>query len=230
MRQQFKILLIISLSLAVIGVVQFLACTSVAMINFPGGFSFAKHYLSDLGRHTTEYYTTFNGSLIFLGFSLIPSFVMFWLINFNRMWSMRATTIFGVISACGLIGMGMASVDREFLVHYISLGLWLFPMIYMTVSFFFASARSQYVGVWFLSASLITVIAMIAILLQTELTSLQLLHKSVIFCGMIWLVYVIGFLYLAGRYLLKNWEVPHDLSDVEEAYFSTLVRDRRREP
>ncbi len=229
MRQQFKILLVISLSLAIIGVLQFLLCTTIAIRDYPGGFSFAKHYLSDLGRQNTDRHAVFNGSLIFLGLSLVPSFVMIWLINFNRLWSMRATTIFGLISASGLIGMGLASVDREFVVHYVSLGIWLFPMIYMTVCFFFASARSHYVGIWFLSASLLMVITMITVLLQTELTSLQLLHKSVVFCGMIWLFYVIAFLFQAGSYLLKNWDLTEDLTEVEENYLDTLLREQRRQ-
>ena len=97
----------------------------------------AGNFLSDLGRQSTSHHAVFNGSLIFLGISLIPSFGILWLINTNRMWSMKVTAVFGIISAFGLIGLGLTSVDREFVLHHVALAIWLFPMMYMTVTFFF---------------------------------------------------------------------------------------------
>ena len=228
MRQQFKILWITVLVLAAVGVSQFTICTTIAIYNYPGGFSFSKNYLSELGRQATQYDSIYNGSIMFLGLSLIPSFALLWMTNTHRMWSMRAAAMFGIIASLGLIGMGVFPVDREFLLHYGSLALWMFPMIYMTVSFFFAVSRSRYVGIGFLSTSLVTVVTMIAVLMRTELTSLQLLHISVVAFGGIWMFYVLVFIYQSGSYMLQNWHLREDYSEQESQYFSTIVRNIRR--
>ncbi len=214
--------------LATLGVLQFLICTATAIYHYPGGFSFTQNYLSELGRQATQYDSIYNGSIIFLGFSLIPSFALLWMTNTHRMWSMRAAAMFGILSSFGMIGMGLVPVDREFVLHYASLAIWMFPMIYMTVSFFFAASRSRYVGIGFLSASLATVVMMIVVLMRTELTSLQLLHMSAVAFGGVWLIYVLVFIYQSGKYMLKNWHLREDYSDQEDQYFSRIVRNLRR--
>ena len=228
MRQQFKLLLIFVLTLATIGVLQFFICTWIAIANFPGGYSMTENFLSDLGRQNTSHHATFNGSVIFLGISLIPSFCTLWLINTDRMWSMKVTAVFGIISSFGLIGLGLTSIDREFVLHHVALAIWLFPMMYMTVTFFFAASRSHYVGVWFIAASLVMVIVMITVLLQTEMTSTQLLQKAIVLCGFVWLFYVIAFIYQAGRYVLKHWGIRQDHSAEEDNYFTKLLTNKHR--
>ncbi len=189
----------------------------------------AGNFLSDLGRQSTSHHAVFNGSLIFLGISLIPSFGILWLINTNRMWSMKVTAVFGIISAFGLIGLGLTSVDREFVLHHVALAIWLFPMMYMTVTFFFAASRSHYTGIGFVAASLVMVVVMIVILLRTEMTSTQLLQKAIVLCGFVWLFYVIAFIYQAGRYVLKNWGRIEDHTDEEESYFTKLLTEKHRQ-
>ncbi len=228
MRQKFKLMLISVLTVAVIGVLQFLGCTWIAMANFPEGFSFSENFLSELGIQSLEYHTTYNGSLIFLGLSIIPSFVLLWLTNLKRLWSLMATSILGTISGAGLIGMGVFTVEREFILHYVSLAIWMFPMLYMTISFFFAVSRSEYVGIGFLSASLLMVIAMLVVLLRAQVTSHQLLHIFVVCCGLIWFGYVIAYIWQIGFFMLKNWDRVEDHTSEENVYFATLLQDKQR--
>ena len=216
------------LTIAILGVLQFLVCVWIATANFPEGFSFRKNFLSELGIQSLEYHATYNGSLILLGLSIIPSFVLLWLTNLKRLWSLTATAIFGIISGAGLIGMGIFTVEREFILHYLSLAIWMFPMLYMTVSFFIAVSRSEYVGIGFLSMSLLMVITMLVVLLRAEVTSHQLLHICVVSCGLIWFGYVIAYIWQIGFLMLKNWDQVQDHTSEENVYFATLLQDKQR--
>jgi len=222
---QFKTLLITVLSIAVIGVGQFIFCTTISMAKFPDGYSFSENFLSDLGRASVDNSSMFNGSMIILGLSLIPLFGMVTALDPRRSFSAKATTVFGIISAAGIIGMGMTPIDRQFVSHHVALAAWLFPMLYMSVSFFYVVSRSPHVGVWFLSASFVMVIGMIVILLNTRITTIELLQKAVVFCGLVWLVYVIAFICQSGVTMVKNWDVEdHEREEKENEYYSTLIK------
>ena len=212
---------------SILGVIQFLICTGISMSRYPDGYSFSANSLSDLGRNAYEHHAIFNGSLIILGLALTPLFIMMWVTDPRRSFSIRVTAVFGVISTLGLIGVGLSPVDRDFVMHFSSLALWLFPMLYMSISFFTAASRSPYVGIGFLAAGLIMVVVTIAVLLNTELSTLELLQKSVVVCGLVWLAFIIAFITQSGVFILTHWD--HD--DVERArleqeYFSQL-RTRR---
>lgn len=226
---KFRLSLILVVAAAVIGVIQFLICTGLSMSRYKD-YSFANNSLSDLGCMANEHHAIFNGSLIFLGLAVTPVFIMMWITDPRRSFSIRATAVFGIISTIGLIGVGLSPVDRHFVWHFISLALWLFPMFYMTVSFFTAASRSPYVGIGFLSAALLMVVIMIAVMLRTELSTLELLQKAVVVCGLVWLTFIIAFIIQSGVYVLKNWD--HDdleKEKLEQEYFTELKTGRVRD-
>jgi hypothetical membrane protein len=217
------------LLLAVLGIGQFVFCTVICMANFPAGYSFSKNFLSDLGRASVNNSSWFNGSMIVLGLTLMPLFGMVTALDPRRSISAKVTTLLGVISALGIVGMGMTPIDRQFFGHHVALAAWLFPMLYMTVSFFYVVSRSPNVGVWFLSASLIMVIGMIAVLFNTRITTIELLQKTVVVCGLIWLIYVIAFICQSGISMIRNWEDSNHLREEKEnEYFSTLANQGSR--
>ncbi len=228
MRQQFKILLFLVLSFAIIGVLQFLACTTIAISLYPRSFSFSENYLSDLGRKSFDYHYLFNGSLILLGVSLIPLYGLLKATDPRRSVMMTVTSVFGVITACGLIGLGLTPIDRMFVLHHVALAMWLFPMLYMSVAFFVAASRSPYAGVGFLSASLIMVIVMIATLLRTEITSYVLMQKAIVVCGIVWLLYVVLFMLQSGVAIIRDWESEVDQRRLKETeYCDALMKESR---
>ena len=229
-RNGFRVLYGFSVVAAILGVITFLVCTTIAIWNYEG-YSLSKKFLSDLGSQEFRLSYLFNYSLIGLGFSLIPMFVMIWITDPRNSFAAKLTAIFGTISAIGLIGLGSCPIDRHFFAHNAWLGVWLFPMFYMTVSFFYVAARSPLVGIGFVGASLVMVVAMIVYLLNVELSTYELLQKAVVVCGLIWLGYMIAFMIQSGWKVLQNWEIDDDSKARKEAsYMSTLKwRNHRAE-
>ena len=229
--QHFKTLLIAVLSISLLGIAQFIAATAVSMARFPDGYSFSENFLSDLGRASIASSSMFNGSLVVLGLSLLPLFGMVTVLDPRRSVSAQATTVLGVVSALGIVGLGLTPIDRQFISHHVALAAWLFPMLYMTVSFFYVVSRSPHVGVWFLSASLVMVVGMTIVLLNTKITTVELLQKSVVVCGFVWLLYIIAFICQSGLAMIKNWNNEDDEREQrEQEYFSTLIQQRNHKP
>lgn len=227
--QYFKTTLIVVLTIAMLGLVQFLACTAYSIATFPEGYSFSNNYLSDLGRKSVENSAIFNGSMMLLGICLIPLFGMITAMDTRQSISAKLTTAFGIVSALGIVGMGMTPIDRQYISHHIALAIWLFPMLYLTISFFYVVARSPHVGIWFLSGSLLMVVGMIVVLLNTQLSTYELLQKAIVICGLIWVIYVIAFICQSGITMLKGWTPSDDRrEEKEKEYFSTLVNDGAR--
>jgi hypothetical membrane protein len=227
-RNGFRLLFAFVLFAAIQGLIVFFGSTTLAILEHPD-YSLAGNYLSDLGRRKYEHYYLFNYSLIWLGLSLIPMFFMIWITDPRNSLSAKLTAVFGVLSATGLVGLGASPVDRAFISHHFWLAIWLFPMLYMTVSFFYVASRSPYVGIGFITASLIMVIGMIVYLLNVELTTTELLQKAIVVCGFVWLGYMIAFIIQSGYKVLKNWEVYDDTRARKEAsYMSTLKYGNHR--
>ena len=85
-------------------------------------------------------------------------------------------------------------------------------------------------GIGFLSAALLMVVIMIAVMLRTELSTLELLQKAVVVCGLVWLTFIIAFIIQSGVYVLKNWD--HDdleKEKLEQEYFTELKTGRVRD-
>ena len=223
----FRNWLIVTLGIAVLGVIQYLVANAVAMAHFPDGYSFSGNFLSDLGRSTHDYSDFYNFSLIFLGIGLLPLFVSLMLVDPRDSFSMKLAAGFGCLTAMGIVGLGLTPIDKFFILHHIALGVWLFPMFYMWIVFFYGASRSTYVGIGFLSVSLLTVVVMLAVLLRSDSTGYQVMQKMIVACGLVWLVYIISFIFQSGRVILKSMRVP-DMSRVEaeDEYFSEMYRQK----
>jgi hypothetical protein len=128
--------------IALLGIAQFIYAVPQAMSVYPGGYSIAHNFLSDLGCTVTSSYldnsasaSIFNRSIIVLGFSLIPFFVVLPTVLGDAHWIIRCS---GVLSAMGLIGIGSTPYDRYFVEHFVALGLWITPMLIVVVTFAFS--------------------------------------------------------------------------------------------
>lgn len=124
---------------ALLGIAQFLYLVPRAMSVYPGGYLISHNFLSDLGctvtssgRDNSASATIFNRSIILLGILLIPFFTALPTVLENPHWIIRCA---GVLSALGLIGVGSTPYDRYFVEHFVALGLWIFPMLVMVVTF-----------------------------------------------------------------------------------------------
>jgi hypothetical membrane protein len=226
-KRAFKFWLSLSVALAIIGVLHFLGSTAVAMAHFPEGYSFEVNFLSDLGRSSMKYSDWYNFTLILLGVSLYPLFLTLILVDPRDSLSMKLAAGFGMLSATGLIGLGMTPIDKFFVLHYLALGVWLFPMFYTVITFYYGAARSSLAGVGFIALSLLMVVTMLIVLLRTEVSSFQILQKIIVVCGIVWLMYIVGFIYQSGRIILKSMKEP-DLSrlEAEDSYFSEMYRQK----
>lgn len=229
MKEKYRLLLYVVIGFAILGILQFVICTGIAMVRFPGGYSFRENFLSELGFMGHPGHTLFNGSLIFLGATLLPMFGLLWLLAPQQSFSMRATSVFGIISSLGVMGVGFWTHDRHLVAHVGSMILWLFPMLYMAVTFFYAASRSPYVGIGFLGVSLLMVVGMIYVLMSTRTTSVQLLQKTVVICGLIWLGFVVAFLWQAGLAAINSLvEDDGSRARKEQSYLSTLTAGKHR--
>ena len=146
-KKAFRFWLILSIGLAAFGVVHFLIATPVAMAHFPDGYSMEGNFLSDLGRSSMPYSDWFNFSLILLGISVMPLYLTLILVDPRDSFSMKLAAGFGILSGCGLVGLGMTPFDKFIVLHYAFLGIWLFPMFYTVIVFYYGAAQSSYVGI-----------------------------------------------------------------------------------
>lgn len=229
MKAQFKILLFGVISLAILGIVQFLICTIIAMIRFPEGYSFFNNFLSELGMMGHAGHSVFNGSMITLGCMLLPMFVLLQMVDPRENFSVRATSAFGIMSALGAIGVGTWTFDRQLVLHSLSMAMWLLPMLYMVVTFFFAASTNPIMGAGFVGTSLVMVCGMIGVLMNTKTTSVQLIQKSVVLCGMVWLSFIVAYIWQSGVAILNDWiEDDGSREKRERSYFSALTSGRHR--
>ncbi|MEL7499195.1 MAG: DUF998 domain-containing protein [Planctomycetota bacterium] len=229
MKAKFKTLLFIVIGIAIFAIIQFVICTIIAMYRFPDGYSFNDNFLSELGMMGHAGHQVFNGSIIAMGIMLLPMFGLLWLIDPRDSFSIRATSAFGILSAFGAIGVGTWTYDRFLVLHGLSMALWLLPMLYMVVTFFYAASRSPYVGIGFLATSLVMAIGMIVILATTDNTSIQLLQKTVVICGLVWLGFIIAYIWQSGVAILNDWiEDDGSRERKEQSYLSALTSGQHR--
>lgn len=125
--------------IGLLGIAQFAGSVVHAIGIYPGGYDIANHFLSDLGRTRTlagadnaDCACLFNWSLILLGTSLIPFFVV---MSLSLDEGRAVSCVSGVLSACGLVGIGSTPYDRYILEHVASLGLWLVSTLLMVAVF-----------------------------------------------------------------------------------------------
>lgn len=226
-KKAFRFWLVLSIGLATLGVAHFFLATAVAMTHFPDGYSMEGNFLSDLGRSSMPYSDWFNFSLIFLGLSVVPLYLTLIIVDPRDSFSMKLAAGFGILSGMGLVGLGMTPFDKFFALHHLALGVWLFPMFYTVIVFYYGAARSSYVGIGFIGLSLMMVVGMLIVLLRTEVTSFQLLQKMIAVCGLIWLLYIVLFIWQSGTVILRSMLDPdYSRAEAEDEYFSEMYRQK----
>ena len=129
--------------IGVIGCVQFLIFSTIAMFNYSGGTSWNKsaegytfwhNVMSDLGR-TVSYSgisntfssTIFNSSLIFFGISIIIIYLSIRSLVLTDKF-IFFITIIGIISGIGIIGVGFTPDDILSDEHIIAVWIWILSL------------------------------------------------------------------------------------------------------
>jgi hypothetical membrane protein len=126
--------------IACLGLAQFLLAVGFAIAYYPGGYSFFGNFLSDLGRTATKSgydnplcSRVFNGGVVGLGVSLLPFFALVPSTLGSEDRAGWVFTVVGVISATGLIGIGLTPYDVYFVAHHVALAVWLGPMFLLAI-------------------------------------------------------------------------------------------------
>lgn len=134
------------------GLLQFALCFYWAMSVYGGGsqiasrmrgYSLSHNFLSDLGRTVAwsgspnPSCLIFNISIVLLGASLLTFFVR---VPDESSASPVSVRFFGVMSAIGVIGIGLTPYDRFLVAHNVALVMWLGPMVLLLVSFVVTSS------------------------------------------------------------------------------------------
>ncbi len=172
-----------------LGLIQFLLAVRVAAARYPGGFSFGTRFLSEMGETHGPAGVLFNRSIILLG-----SCLAFFFVNGFRD---DETTVFrwsGVLSACGLIGIGSTPLDKFFYEHHLFLILWLVPMFPMIIA---GTIGSRISGLPGMLLGIVLLFLTVRYITSAGSNQAPWNQKLVIVVGLAWMV-------LAGFHVLRK--------------------------
>ena len=175
---------------ALLGIAQF-ACSVVrAVNNYAGDYSITENFLSDLGCTQTmagadnsASSLVFNRSIIGLGISLIPFFAAMPTVLETGRSLLRFS---GVLSAVGLIGIGLTPYDLHFVEHHVALGLWIGPMILMVVAFFTVAKLEGAASVALSIGTSLVVLAACAYAFAGDHDGHVIFQKVVVILAVVW--------------------------------------------
>ncbi|MCX7421830.1 MAG: hypothetical protein NT013_20085 [Planctomycetia bacterium] len=129
------------------GMLQFVVCVYFAMQLFADGYSLGQNFLSDLGRtvslasrQSNPSCLLFNVSVVVLGTSLLGFFALVPSETNEGQWYVRLP---GIMSATGIVGIGLTPYDVLFVPHILALVLWLAPMVVLLIAHVVSSATSN---------------------------------------------------------------------------------------
>jgi hypothetical membrane protein len=189
--------LIVSL-VAFLGIVQFLVAVAIAIQHYPAdfgrGYSIFDNYLSDLGRSRTFWgqdnsvsAALFNRSAVILGASLLPFFVILpTTIGALR----KAVWVSGILSALGLIGIGLTPYDLHFTAHMTALGLWIGPMVVLVVCHLIASGLDDEISLARKACALALVLALVTYALLGTQREGIIVQKLTVGVAMLWFLMI----------------------------------------
>ena len=179
---------------ALCGIAQFVYALVHAVRAFPGGYQVTEHFLSDLGRTVTANgqdnavsAALFNHSVIWLGLLLIPFFAAMPSVLENGRFLVRVS---GVLSACGLIGIGLTPYDVHLAAHTIALGCWIAPMLVAVVAFFASAELSGKLRTALFLGTTAVVLSVCAFTLSESHRSHVVCQKILAVLAAIWLLLV----------------------------------------
>ncbi len=135
-------------AIAILGAAQFVVCSIIAMVLYPGGtietkatsnYRLSQNYLGDLGREVAlnnkdneTGSRIFNGSLILLGVCSIPFFLFLPTHAADRIGWLSVAAIFGVVSSILMIMMGSSPADISPFTHFVALFFWVVTTFFCT--------------------------------------------------------------------------------------------------
>ena len=223
-RRRYELWIFGSIGIACLGVIQFCVCIWIAIANYPEPFSLATHLFTDLGRESNDYGAVFNGSLIILGLTLIPLFVLMPFIDIRSSHSKHVVATTGVLSSLGIVAIGLTPNDNLFVEHYIALFAWVMPTTIMILAFFYLVSNNPNMSIWFIATSLITVVLMLGFLLASREVNRNLMQKFLLVYVLIWFGFIAWFAYRCGRLALANAMLDHkSTEELAEEYAQELM-------
>lgn len=182
---------------ALLGIAQFFHAVLNAMNFFPGGYSITTNFLSDLGcadaiknQNDMTSALNFNRSIILLGSLLIPFFTVMPAVLERRVEMLRYT---GILSALGLIGIGLMPYDLYYFLHHVALGIWIVPLLVFVVSLAISIDLGRFSSAMLLFFSLLVVLAIGGYAFAGDPSGHVIFQKLVVILAACWfcLVFVI---------------------------------------
>lgn len=206
---------------ALAGTLQFVAMVTVASGSYAGGtrenakaigYSWSGNWISDLGRMTAwnnmpneSCATIFNGSVIFLGATLVLFFITTLRATEEFSYTGLAATLSGVVSAAGLIGIGLTPFDQFHDLHIAALLMWILPMLVAAASFSIQAVRSGgTLGILIAISSCVLVSGTVVYALSRASSSVMAVQKLVVVLSIVWFALLISRVALAAIYVIVD--------------------------
>ena len=181
---------------AFIGIVQFLVAVPMAIHRYPAGilgkgYSMSDNFLSDLGCSRTFFWqednsasaAIFNRSAIILGASLLPFFSIL-PTTIGRL--RKLVWISGILSALGLIGIGLTPYDLHFTAHNTALALWIGPMFVLLAGHLIACGLDEQTSSARTACTLALLCAILAYALAGTRTEVVVMQKLTVAVAIVW--------------------------------------------
>ncbi len=231
-----------AVAIAVMGILQFAIAIPLAMEEYPGGtitdrnsigYSWSENWISDLGRESALNgqpnglsSRIFRFSMVTLGSSLLVFFILSHRANCETTLTTFIASTSGIVTAIGLIGIGMTPMDKYLGMHEFMNFHWFTPLIGLIGAFSYQAIRSGWItAVVFTVASLILFVAMIYCSLAS-LASAMTAQKVFVITALLWLVLLIARVGFAVFYV----EVESCLNDqLVKEHASDYLRRLNRE-
>ena len=189
-------------TIAVLGLLQFIQGIQAAIVAYPGGFWLFEQYLSDLGQTVNvKSSAIFRRSLVLLGLSLVPAFLSVKNLNGEPD---QASRFLGVVSCLGLIGIGVTPYDRFYALHIAALLLWICPMTALAIVRIPMSWQSGRIGRLSVLVTLALSVSVAAYGLLAKTGSAPFAQKIVIFASLAWIAELIRQMVLMAVVVVRS--------------------------
>lgn len=212
------------------GMLQFLVGTYWAMEVYPGGYSLGGNFLSDLGRTVSASGAAnpscvlFNVSVVILGTALLGFFVFVPAMIEERKWWIRGP---GVLSAAGVVGIGLTPYDKFFGPHIVALVMWLGPMVVLLLAHLATTADTSRSAILTRLVALATILAVFGYACAGFHDGRVFMQKVTAGLAIVWFlaiaspfspVYRTAFTYISQRRVLAERQALKYMKTLERGY------------
>ncbi len=193
---------------AIAGIGQFLLSVNHSIENYPGGYRWGEHFISDLGRTKTvngqdnsAISGLFAQATAILGLSLIPFMVALpELFTYGKL----PLRVFGILSSFGLIAIGQTPYDLNVDLHHIALALWIVPMAAMVILLPIILKMDSAAPDILILLSLILLCATVLYAIAGFRTGYVVMQKIVVVLSIIWIIVVAISATIAAKHTLSD--------------------------